>query len=98
MNVQSSEHPIRGVEPSATKLSRTLSHALASRLEMKAAVVGVMRERRRHATTRFVPGGAGEQEAVEAEIIALLYGDAGVRHRAFDTQPSHICRRKIDRR
>jgi hypothetical protein len=54
---------------------------------MKAAVAGVLRERRRHAATR---DGAGGQDAVEAEVISLLYGDAAVRHRTFDTQPSHI--------
>lgn len=49
----------------------------------------VLRERRRR-TTRSAVDDADGKEAVEAEVISLLYGDAGMRHRVFDTQPSHI--------
>jgi hypothetical protein len=90
MNAESSEHPISGPERSAPRLSRALSHAMASRLEVKAAVASVLRERGRHATVRSTPDGVGDRGAIEAEVISLLYGDAAVRHRAFDTQPSHI--------
>ena len=90
MNAQSSEHPISGPERSVPRLSRALSHARTGRLEVKAAVASVLRERRRHATVRSAPDGVGDQGAIEAEVISLLYGDAAVRHRAFDTQPSHI--------
>lgn len=56
---------------------------------MKAAVAGVLRERRlRMANT--ASDDLREREAVEAEVISLLYGDAAVRHRVFGTQPSHI--------
>jgi hypothetical protein len=90
MNAQSSEHPISVPERSAPRLSRALSHAMASRLEVKAAVASVLRERRRYATVRSAPDGVGDQGAIEVEVISLLYGDAAMRHRAFDTQPSHI--------
>lgn len=63
---------------------------MASRLEVKAAVASVLRERRRYATVRSAPDGVGDQGAIEVEVISLLYGDAAMRHRAFDTQPSHI--------
>jgi hypothetical protein len=89
MNAQSSEHPIPGQERSAPRISRALPRALAARPDVKAAMAGVLRERRRR-TTRSAMDDAGGKEAVEAKVISLLYGDAGMRHRVFDTQPSHI--------
>jgi hypothetical protein len=55
---------------------------------MKVALARVLRERRVRA--RGTSQASSKQDVEEAEVISLLYGDASLRKRAFDTQPSHI--------
>ena len=87
MNAHSSEHPIPD-ERSTARMSRALSQTLPGKPDMRAAMEGVLRERRRRGVRAPRPG--SEAEAVEAEVISALYGDAASRHRAFDTQPSRV--------
>jgi hypothetical protein len=88
MNAQSSEHPIPADSKASAKLSRALVHGLPRRPDMKVAVASVLRERRFRAHS--ASQAPAKRDAGEAEVIALLYGDASLRKRAFDTQPSHI--------
>jgi hypothetical protein len=55
---------------------------------MKVAVASVLREHR--SRLRGAAQASAKQDDGEAEVIALLYGDASRRKRSFDTQPSHI--------
>jgi hypothetical protein len=61
--------------------------ASSDRSPSRLAVLSVVREHRRRRRASRVEAGRGE--AVETEILAILYGDAAARHRAYDTQPSH---------
>lgn len=85
MNAHSSEHPISAEERPTARISRALAQALPSKPDIRAAMAGVLRERRRRAAP---VSGAGSE--LEAEVASMLYGDAASRHRAFDTQPSRI--------
>lgn len=90
MNAHSSEHPIAPPGHSAARIAGAVGRALPGRADMKAAVAVVLRERRRGAGGRREASNGSE--AIEAEVMALLYGDASARRRAFDTQPSHLPR------
>lgn len=88
MSAHSSEHPIPAGSDTHAKLSHALARAIPGRPGMKVALASVLRERRYRA--RGASRAAAKQDAGEAEVLALLYGDASRRKRAFDTQPSHI--------
>ncbi len=92
MSAHSSEHSIPAGRDTPARLSGALARAVPSRPDVKVALASVLRERRYRA--RGVSQAPAKQDAGEAEVIALLYGDASRRKRAFDTQPSHIWRAK----
>jgi hypothetical protein len=88
MSAHSSEHPIPAERRRPAKLSDALARAIPGRPDMKVAVASVLRERRSRA--HGASQSLAKQDDGEAEVIALLYGDASRRKRSLDTQPSHI--------
>lgn len=71
----------------SARLSNTLT-GVSRDQRSRLAVLRAMREHRRQRRTGLADPGRGE--AVETEILAILYGDVMARHRAYDTQPSHM--------
>lgn len=86
MSQSAGESPSRD-ELQRPQLALSSGHAVRAGRVLWDAVSGVLRERR--ARRPFAAGG-GPLNAVEAEVLNILYGDARVRRRAYDIQPSHV--------